>query len=54
MKRLLIALAAAVAVSTASAIITDTQLFEDNFTDFIAEGDDESELATHEPIASEK
>ncbi len=52
MKRLLIALAAAVAVSTASAIITDTQLFEDNFTDFIAEGDDESELATHETAPS--
>ena len=52
MKRLLIALAAAVAVSTASAIVTDTQLFEDNFSDFIAEGDDESELAEYESAPS--
>ena len=49
MKRLLIALAAAVAVSTASAIISDTQLFEDStWSDaFIAEGEDDSELVDH-------
>ena len=49
MKRLLIALAAAAAVSTASAIISDTQLFEDStWSDsFIADGDDDSELADY-------
>ena len=49
MKRLLIALAAAVAVSTASAIITDTQLFETSFADFVADDSEEdgSELADH-------
>ena len=50
MKRLLIALAAAAAVSTASAIITDTQLFEDlTWTNSfrVAEGEDDSELAEY-------
>ena len=50
MKRLLIALAAAVAVSTASAIITDTQLFETSFDDFLADlqGEDSSAITAHE------
>ena len=50
MKRLLIALAAAVAVSTASAIITDTQLFETSFDDFLADvqGEDSSEITAYE------
>ena len=49
MKRLLIALAAAVAVSTASAKITDTQSFEESFSDFepSVENVDESELAEY-------
>ena len=49
MKRLLIALVAAVAVSTASAKITDTQLFETSFADFVADDleEDGSELADH-------
>ena len=54
MKRLLIALAAAVAVSTASAIITDTQLFEDSgwLDDFDVAAEDESELSAHETAPS--
>ena len=49
MKRLLIALAAAIAVSTASAIVTDAQLFETSFADFVADDleEDGSELADH-------
>ena len=50
MKRLLIALIATVAVSTASAIITDTQLFETSFADFVADvqGEDSSEITAYE------
>ena len=49
MKRLLIALAAAVAVSTASAIIKESQLFEDDSwsADFVVDSDDDSELAEY-------
>ena len=54
MKRLLIALAAAVAVSTASAIITDTQLFETSFDDFVADvqGEDSSAITAYEALPS--
>ena len=50
MKRLFIALAAAVAVSTASAIITDQQEFETSFDDFLADlqGEDSSEITAYE------
>ena len=50
MKRLFIALAAAVAVSTASAIITDQQLFETSFDDFLADvqGEDSSAITAYE------
>ena len=50
MKRLLIALAAAAAVSTASAIITDTQLFETSFDDFVADvqAEDSSAITAYE------
>ena len=50
MKRLLIALAAAVAVLTASARVTDTQSFEESFSDFVPsiENVDESELVDYD------
>ena len=50
MKRLFIALAAAVAVSTASAIITDQQLFETSFDDFLADvsNEDSSAITAYE------
>ena len=50
MKRLLIALAAAVAVLTASAKVTDTQSFETSFSDFepSVAAEDESELVAYD------
>ena len=50
MKRLLIALVAAVAVSTGFARLTDTQSFEDSFNDFVPsiEDQDESELVAYD------
>ena len=50
MKRLLIALAAAVAMLTASARVTDTQSFEESFSDFepSAQNEDESELVAYD------